>query len=705
MSVETPATEDSRANPISEAKPRFVSRGRATVFFAALIIVGLFAGDRWISTTDIPSLTPEFSTTVLDRQGRMLRAYTVADGRWRLPVDVAEVDADYIDQLIAFEDKRFRSHSGVDLLASLRAIGQLITSGRVVSGGSTLTMQVARLLEEAPSGSLRAKLRQVRLALALERELSKDEILELYMTIAPFGGNIEGVRAASLSYFGKEPRRLTPGEAALLVALPQSPEGRRPDRAPKQARVARDRVLARLEESGSLSADAARAARTEPTPTVRLGFPIIAPHLANRLKREGGVLHHSTVDRDLQTSLEALLRKRIVGIGPNLSASVIVADHSSGDVLASVGSPHLFDTRRRGFIDMTRAVRSPGSTLKPLIYGLGFEAGVAHPEMMIEDRPTNFGGYTPGNFDKTYRGTVSIREALQRSLNIPAVAVLDSVGPAQLMARLRRAGVDARLPPGRAPGLAIGLGGVGMTLHDLVTLYAGIARGGEAVVLRERRDAPQGDAGARILSPEAAWQIADILANAPTPGNATAERLAFKTGTSYGHHDAWAVGFDGKHVIGVWIGRADATSAPGILGIDTAAPILFESFSRLKPVPDALKPPPDSILTVSHAELPLPDAGTVATAMRERALQREPEIAFPPNGSTVELGFAREEGAALTLKVKHGAPPFIWLSDGQPINVSRFDREVSWQPDGPGYVSISVIDRTGAAARSKLLLK
>jgi penicillin-binding protein 1C len=437
---------------------------------------------------------------------------------------------------------------------------------------------------------------------------------------------------------------------------------------------------------------------------VRIGFPIIAPHLAERLKREGGAVHRATVDRDVQSSLEALLRKRIGSIGPNLSASVIVADHASGDVLASVGSPHLFDTRRRGFIDMTRAVRSPGSTLKPLIYGLGFESGLAHPDTLIEDRPTDFSGYAPGNFDKTYQGTVSIREALQRSLNVPAVAVLDTVGPAQLMARLRRAGIDAQLPPGRAPGLAIGLGGVGMTLHDLVTLYAGIARGGEAITLQERAG-ERALVGGRIISPEAAWQVADILASAPTPDNAAAERLAFKTGTSYGHRDAWAVGFDGKHVIGVWIGRADATAAPGILGIDTAAPLLFESFSRLKPVPDPLAPPPPSVLTVSHAELPLPLQRFRHPAMRGRAAQRKPEIAFPPDGATVELGFESNQSAPLTLKVRHGTPPFVWLSNGEPLNVSRFDREITWLPDGPGFVSISVIDRTGAAARSKLLLK
>ena len=674
---------------------------------AACLIAGfaVFGVDRWIDTTELPDLSPAVSQTVLDREGRLLRAYTVADGRWRLPVEVGEVDENYINQLIAYEDKRFRSHWGVDPIAATRAVGQFIWHGEIVSGGSTLTMQVARLLEERSSKSLRGKLRQVRLALALERALSKDEVLKLYLTLAPFGGNIEGVRAASLSYFGKEPRRLTPAQAALLVALPQSPESRRPDRSPRAAKAARNHVLSRLETNGILSKDTARTAMTEQTPKARVNFPALAPHLADRLKREGGSVHHATVDHDLQTALEVLLRKRISAMDPNLSAALIVADHQTGEVLASVGSPHLLDTRRRGFVDMTRATRSPGSTLKPLIYGLGFEAGAAHPEMLIEDRPTNFNGYSPGNFDKTYYGTVSIREALQRSLNIPAVAVLDSVGPAQLIARLRRAGVKAKLPGGQAPGLAIGLGGVGLTLHDLVTLYAAMARGGEPITLRERTDAVPNNPSQRVLSAEASWQIGDILANAPTPHNARSERLAFKTGTSYGYRDAWAIGFDGQHVLGIWIGRPDGASARGVLGIETAAPVLFEAFNRLKPTPTSLAPPPDGVLTVSHGELPLPLRHFRHPAMTNRDGKPEPEIVFPPNGAKLDLTSGSGAFAPLTVKVRNGAPPFTWLADGQPLRVSRFDREVSFDPTGPGYVSISVIDRSGKAARTKVFIE
>jgi penicillin-binding protein 1C len=339
---------------------------------------GLMALDRWIDETRLPNLSPEVSVTVLDRQGLLLRAFTVADGRWRLPVDLATVDRGYLAQLIAYEDKRFYRHAGIDPLAILRAAGQTLLNGRIVSGGSTLTMQVARLLEDAPTGDLDAKFRQMRVALALERSLDKPQILSLYLTLAPFGGNIEGVRAASLSYFGKEPRRLTTAEAALLVALPQAPEARRPDRHEGVARAARDRVLARLAGAGVIAQGEAAAARTEATPTQRRPFPLLSPHLAARVRDAAPAtpIHRLTIDRPLQQRLETLMRSRAAQFDRQLSAAMIVVDHDNGEVLAAIGSPDLFDTTRKGYIDMTRALRSPGSTLKPLIYGLAFEAGL-----------------------------------------------------------------------------------------------------------------------------------------------------------------------------------------------------------------------------------------------------------------------------------------------------------------------------------------
>ncbi len=672
---------------------------RTLIAGAILFVLSIFAADRWVAGTELPSLSPATSATVLDRNGVLLRAYQVENGLWRLPVRGDTVDRGYLDLLFAYEDKRFWDHAGVDALAMARAVWSSVKAGRIVSGGSTLTMQVARLLEETPTRSFKGKLRQMRVALALERALDKSEILRLYLALAPFGGNIEGVRAASLSYFGKEPRRLTQAEAALLVALPQSPEGRRPDRFPARARAARDRVLDRAVLAGALDPNDAAAAKTEAVPERRLAFAQLAPHVADRLRGVGAV--RTTLDAGLQGKLEALLKARARSLGARISAAAIVADHQTGEILAQVGSADLHDTARGGYVDMSRAVRSPGSTLKPLIYGLAFEQGAGHPETLIDDRPMRFGRYAPQNFDRQYHGTVTIRKALQLSLNIPAVAVLDAIGTARLVSRMRRAGVKARLPGGDAPGLAIALGGLGLSLHDLVTLYAGLARGGEAVELTASPSSltltPHAGRRDVLLSPEAAWQVADILASAPAPENALQEALAFKTGTSYGHRDAWAVGFDGRHVIGLWFGRPDGAPSPGILGLGTAAPALFEAFARLKAAPDPLPPPPAQVLTLTTAELPAP-LRRFRGAGRNVAAANAPAISFPPDGAVLVVA----GGDALPLKVRDGVAPFAWLVDGEKIDADPRARQVWMTPEGPGFVLISVVDANGKAARVRV---
>ena len=411
-----------------------------------------------------------YSTLVVDRDGRLLRPFATADGRWRLPARADDVDPRYLDVLFAYEDRRFRQHPGVDPLALLRATGQFIFNGHHVSGASTLTMQVARLLEPRPR-TLLGKLRQVVRAIEIERTLSKDEVLALYLSIAPFGGNLEGVRAASLAYFGKEPRRLTLGEAALLVALPQSPEARRPDRAPEVARAARNRVLDRV--AGLLPASDIEHAKGEPVPIARVPMPMLAPIAAEEAvaRAPDQRIQQLTIDAVWQKSLEDLARSRARALGPNISVAILAVDHATGEILAKVASADYFDQRRAGHVDMTRALRSPGSTLKPFIYGIGFEDGLIHPETLIDDRPARYGSYAPENFDLSFQGTVPVRKALQLSLNVPAIAVLDRIGASRLTARLAQAGGSLVLPDHEVPGLAMGLGGVGITLTDLVTLY------------------------------------------------------------------------------------------------------------------------------------------------------------------------------------------------------------------------------------------
>jgi penicillin-binding protein 1C len=676
----------------------------AAAALAGTLAAAALALDAWVATTVLPDLAPRSSVTVLDRNGTLLRAYTTPDGRWRLPVAAADVDPGYRAMLVALEDKRFAVHPGIDPLALVRAAAQAVANRRVVSGGSTLTMQAARLLEDGPTGDLAGKIRQIRVALALERRLDKDAILALYLARAPFGGNLEGVRAASLAWFGKEPRRLTPAESALLVVLPQSPEARRPDRHPTAARAARDRALARAVRAGVLAPADAEAARREPVPTTRRPFPALAPHLANRLVAAApeAPARRTTLDAGLQRRLETLVAARVRDLGPGLSAAIVVADHRTGAIRAHVGSSGLTDTARGGFLDMTRALRSPGSTLKPLIYGLAFEAGLAHPDGLIDDRPMRFGAYAPQNLDHRFVGTMTLRAALQQSRNLPAVALLDAVGPARLMARLRRAGIAPALPPGSTPGLAVALGGVGLTLEDLVTLYAGIAGGGEAVRLTADPEAAP-ETRPRLLAANAAWQVADVLKGVAPPSNGVPDRIAYKTGTSYGHRDAWAIGFDGAHTIGVWIGRPDAAAVPGVLGIDVAAPLLFDAFARVSPAPAPLPLPPASVLTVSAGvALPPPLRRFVP---RGTPLVPGPAIAYPPDGARVDLGIAAGAPAPLVVRVGAGTPPFRWLVDGAPLAAPPFAREALWQPDGAGYVSVAVIDATGASARTSVFVE
>jgi penicillin-binding protein 1C len=642
-----------------------------------------------------------FSTVVLDRDGRLLRAYTTPDGRWRLPATRADVDPRFVNLLLAYEDKRFEEHHGVDLLALGRAFTQLARNGRIVSGASTLTMQVARLLEPRSERSLGAKLRQIVRAVEIERALSKDEILSLYLGLAPYGGNLEGIRAASLAYFGKEPRRLTLGEAALLVALPQSPEQRRPDRSVAAARAARDRVLDRV--AGLVPVDEIARAKAEPVPDGRLALPVLAPHSADAAVAaapERGV-HRLSIEAPLQKSLQELARERARALGPGISVGILAVDNGSGEVLARVASADYFDASRAGQVDMTQALRSPGSTLKPFIYGLGFEDGLIHPDTLIDDRPLRFGAYAPENFDLTFQGTVTVRRALQLSLNVPAIAVLDQVGTSRFSARLAQAGGALTLPKGEAPGLAMGLGGVGITLQDLVALYAGLARLGTTLPVVERRDdvsAQSTDASAprRLLDPVAAWYVGNVLLGTPPPENAAGGRIAYKTGTSYGYRDAWAVGFDGKRTIGVWVGRPDGAPVPGLIGRAAAAPILFDAFARTGQLPVALPRAPRGVLQAATGKLPPPlqrfRPGGVIGAGGEPQIH----IMFPPDGARLELAKGGRGPEPIALKVAGGVRPLTVLVNGLPLAAAPGRSTPLFTPAGPGFVRLTVMDAKGA---------
>jgi penicillin-binding protein 1C len=648
----------------------------------------------------------DVSRQVVDRNGKLLRAYTTEGGVWRLPVSLDDVDPDYIEMLIAYEDRRFRTHPGIDPVALVRAAVQLVLNGgRIVSGGSTITMQLARLIEPRSERSVIAKLRQMARALQIERRMSKDEILSLYLTLAPYGGNLEGVRAASLAWFGREPKKLTLSQSALLVALPQSPESRRPDRHQAQARLARNRVLARMSSAGLIPESEIERASVAKIPDGRKAMPDLAAHTADLaiLSRSDADVITLTLDAAVQQRLELLATETAGRLGPRQSLAMVLADAATGEILASVGSTGHLDTGRAGAIDMTRATRSPGSTLKPFIYGLAFEDALVAPATLIDDTPADFAGYRPRNFDRGYMGEVSIREALQFSLNVPAVRLLEAVGPQRLLSRFRRAGIQLELPPGGMPGLAIGLGGAGVSLRDLVQLYSAFANNGTARMLRDGTDAePSRLLDQQVIAADAAWRVAEILSGVTAPRGAPRIAIAYKTGTSYGYRDAWAIGFDGRHVLGVWVGRPDAAPVPGLSGIETAAPLLFEAFVRsgLDRVDFPKAPPGMSVRerdSLPYALKKFRSTDTVANAAAGGSLP--PQIVYPPQGARVALGSG---GAGplmpLVIKLQGGAGPYRLIANGEALPKSTRRRVLNWVPDSPGASTLTVMDSEGRAA-------
>jgi penicillin-binding protein 1C len=667
----------------------------------ALSIVGLLAlaAALVLDRSFPPNLgrIADRSTTVVARDGELLRAYTTTDGRWRFPVEPENVSPNYLAMLIASEDQRFWSHPGVDALAADRAIWQLLRHGGIVSGASTLTMQVARLLEPRPR-TLRSKLIEVARSLQLEARLDKRRILEIYLTLAPFGGNLEGVRAASLAWFGKEPAHLSDAEAALLVALPQAPGLLQPDRHPAAARAARNRILARLARRQILDPAAAAIAAAAPVPDHRRDMPLLAPQLADALRaaEPAAPALRTTIDATLQDGVQRVLAAALDKLPPPVNVAALIADHGTREMRAYAGSGAFLESRRSGMIDFVAAVRSPGSALKPFVYGAAFDELKAHPSSLLRDAPIRFKDYAPGNFDDGFDGDVTVREALRLSLNLPAVTMLERVGPRSFTERMAGAGIMLHsADDAAAPGLPIVLGGVGVTLVDLVTAYAGLAEDGVVEPLATRLEAAR-TPGRRLLGATAARQVTAILAGVPRPAGQLEEGhgLAFKTGTSYRFRDGWAIGYDARHVVGVWVGRADGASCTPCSGLGGAAPIMLQLFGLLPAAPLAS-------LGLDAAAAAAPAPGGLARLDRRPALPlpggERPTIAFPPDGARVEPA-----AGGLSLEVEGGTRPFRWLVDGRPLGEPAWRRAQRWRPTGPGFVTITVLDAGGRSARAAI---
>jgi len=692
-----------------------VSRSNLTI--AAFALLGITCALAAADVANPPDMARAINVSpeIVDRNGHLLRAFLTRDGYWRMKTEVRDVSPRYLEILKAYEDKRFDSHFGVDPAAILRAGVQYVTTGHVVSGGSTLTMQVARILEPPHSHGVATKLIQMLRAVQLEERYTKDEILSLYLTLAPFGGNLEGVRAASLSYFGKDPLRLDLSEAALLVALPQSPVKQRPDRHAIRATKGRDKVLARMVSDGVVTQGDAEIARREGVPFARQAMPLSAPHLAARLhNRLRQTRIATTLDAALQAAVERMAAREAPYFGDGAAMSMVVVENRTRNVLAYLGGVNYWGAS--GQVDLAQRARSPGSALKPFIYGLAFDALILHPATMMSDAPTQFGDYAPKDFDGAFQGQVTARDALRMSLNVPAVMVLDRVGPLTFTIAMQNAGAKLAFPAGdAAPTLPVALGGLGISLADITMLYAGIANGGEARALRiltGAADAPDH----RLFGAAAAYYLKQILRGVALPdgwamgqGLMRQRAVAFKTGTSYGYRDAWSIGFSNDYTIGVWVGQADGSPRPGHVGRDAAAPILLKTFDLLPADLHADEPPPPGTLLTNDTDR-LPASMRIfrreaAPAPPQAAVVPPPSIAFPPNGTVVPLPAATAKDRSILFKADGGRAPLTWLVNGQLLgNFDRF-QPVLFTPDGEGVARITVVDSQGRSDSAQVRFK
>ncbi|WP_372821975.1 peptidoglycan glycosyltransferase PbpC [Pseudomonas parafulva] len=540
-------------------------------------VVLLWLADRlW----PLPMPGDDLARVVLAEDGTPLWRFADADGVWRYPVSPEEVSPLYLEALLTYEDRWFYDHPGVNPLALARAAWLNLRGGRVVSGGSTLSMQVARLLDPHDR-TLAGKLRQLWRTAQLEWHLSKREILQIYLDRAPFGGTLQGVAAASWAYLGKSPKHLTPAEAALLAVLPQAPSRLRPDRHPERAQRARDKVLQRLADYQVWPEQRIAEAREEPLLLAPRQEPALAPLLARRLNTaDSPTLIRTTLDASLQRRLEDLLLGWRARLPERTSAAILVVEAQTMAVRAYLGSIDLGDERRFGHVDMVHALRSPGSTLKPFLYGMALDDGLIHSESLLQDVPRRYGDYRPGNFSMGFSGPVSASSALALSLNLPAVQLLEAYGPKRFAAQMRIGGVPLILPPLAEPNLSLILGGAGSRLEDLVGGYAALAREGKSAKIRLQPQDPLLER--RLLSSGSAWIVRRILSGQARPDRdphaelVQRPQLAWKTGTSYGFRDAWSVGVGPRYIIGVWIGRPDGTPVPGQFGLASAAPLMLQ---------------------------------------------------------------------------------------------------------------------------------
>ncbi len=667
--------------------------GSMRKFFAWLIAVTaaiflLFLLYDHFDPVDLSKIK-ETSRVVEAADGTWLYAQTSRDEKWRFPVEVPKLDPGFLRMLLAFEDQRFYRHPGMDPLAMGRAVMQLISSGRIISGGSTITMQLARLLEPKPR-TVWGKLREIVRAFQLEWHYSKEEILSAYLTLTPYGGNVEGIVGASMRYFGKLPTALSASESALLVALPQSPERNRPDRSLHRAKKARKRVLDLARERGIISETLYRQALGEPLPSKLYPFPRYAPHLSQKLLLQsdpGKKVITTTLNADLQRQVERWAKSKASLLGKETTLAVLVIRNEDAAILAYLGSHDMFSRYVPGHNDMTGAIRSPGSTLKPLIYALGFEKRLIHPDTVILDRETRFGDYLPHNFSRTYSGEVTVAYALQYSLNIPAVKILRKVGVETFVERLSQITGKLAIPKKRST-LPVALGGIGITMKQLAQLYVALANEGAAHPLHYLPKTEGNATLPRFCEPEAARMTTAILRRLPAPDGFvdTAQQIAYKTGTSYGYRDAWTIAYDRNYTVAVWVGKPSNATQLKRTGRSAAAPLAFELFALI-----------DELLLrhlwewpATYPETSVPP-GLACFDPRERQNDtKRLKMLYPLENTRYRSADCSK--VSVDIKVEDGKKPYYWYIDGE---AKRYRHPSFSLTFDYGAHTITVIDSSG----------
>ncbi len=551
-------------------------------------------GVLWVSIPE-EKIRPAESYRFYDARGEMLAVLLSDDDFFRMKIPLENISPLFIDTLLIKEDQYFFDHPGVNPLSIARAMGTNLRQGRIVSGASTLTMQLARMLDRR-NRTYFNKIVELFRAIKLERHFSKQEILEHYLAIAPYGGNIEGVEAAAYAYFGKSAEYLSPAEIALLIALPRSPNALRPDRHPARARQTRDKILQVMRERELIDEQQYLLSLQEPVPTSRQAFPNHIPHTAWSLRARypQKYVHQLTIERNIQSRTHALLKQHVLSLEERgiTNGAAVVMDTRTREVKAIVGSRDYFDQASLGANNGATSFRSPGSTLKPFLYALAVDSGVVSEKTVLYDIPVNYGGYSPQNYSKEFRGLVTMRDALAESLNVVAVTLSEKIGYQKLHRFLRRANVSSLKENADYYGLPLVLGGVEMSLLELTSLYTVLANEGGFKPYRlhgdDQTEPGSDNAERQLISPEASWIITEILTDVERPDfpsswefSSSRPTIAWKTGTSYAHQDAWSVGYTPEFTIGVWIGNFDATPAKGLSGSSVAAPLLFDVFQAV----------------------------------------------------------------------------------------------------------------------------